>query len=550
MIGVICFEHERPAARQFFRLFKTPWEFYKTGSRYEIILSTGPETEIIQPDLLILYSSKPLKADKDFGITGEYLDSGSFGYRRNDLPLYKGFLKFQDRDTPCPDRKVLLECVYRAALNNRPFVRIGYDIFEETDFLLNTGQPAVRAQIPALELHISLLRELIVTHGIPVIEIPPVPAGYNSITCLTHDVDFIRITDHRFDSTMFGFIHRALFGSVLGILNGRGSWKKLLKNWAAALSLPGVYLGLFRDFFNNIQRYLEIEKGLPSTFFLIPFKNHSGKNLHTGKKVKRAVKYDVDDIGSELQLILGAGCEIGLHGIDAWNSREEGEKELLRIKKHSLADQIGIRMHWLFLDRGTPEILEETGFFYDSTMGYNETVGFKNGTAQVFRFPGAEKLSELPLIIMDTALFYPDRMNLREPEAECLVKKVIGTVEQFGGVVTLNWHQRSLGPERQWGDFYRRLLEYLARQKSWFAGCGDAVSWFAKRDSVVFKKVELINNCVRAELKKPEDGQLPGIRVRLYKPLAEKGAWSAFESKALEYVDVEPGESSGIEFQI
>lgn len=490
MIGIVCFDNEKSLVKEFFELFKTPWEFYQPGTKYEVVLSTGMEIEIVQPGLLIIYSSKILKTDTGSGVSVNSLNTGTFEYRKNTLPVYGAMLTFYQHNNPLPDTHILLDCLYTTRFNNLPFVRIGYDLFQETAFLLLTGQPAEQAQVPTVELHITLLRELIVSNGIPVIEIPPVPSGYSSITCLTHDVDFIRIADHKFDSTMFGFIYRSLYGSVRGILDGRCTFKRLLKNWAAVLLLPCVYLGLCRDFFNNIQRYLELEKSLVSTFFLIPFKNRPGKKHPVQGEVKRSVKYDAGDIGKELQLILDAGCEIGLHGIDAWSSREDGEKELLRIKEFSKSDQIGIRMHWLYFDPDTPEILEETGFLYDSTMGYNEAIGFKNGTAQVFRYPGADKLSELPLIIMDTALFYPDRMNLRETEAEGLVKQVIRTIVRNGGVITLNWHQRSLGPERQWEDFYKRILGFLKKQETWFASCGDAVRWFAKENQWFLKKLK------------------------------------------------------------
>ena len=32
--------------------------------------------------------------------------------------------------------------------------------------------------------------------------------------------------------------------------------------------------------------------------------------------------------------------------------------------------------------------LEKAGFSYDSTVGYNETIGYRAGTAQVFKHPG------------------------------------------------------------------------------------------------------------------------------------------------------------------
>ncbi len=519
MIGIVCFDNEKSLVKEFFELFKIHWEFYRQNTKYEVVLSTGVETEIVPPDLLLVYSSKTLKADTSSGVEGNRQNTGSVEYGKNTLPLYGGMLTYRLQQNSHPDTKILLDCVYTTTINNLPTIRIGYDLFQETGFLLTKGQPANRALVPTLELHISILRELVITNGIPIIEIPPVPSDYSSITCLTHDVDFVRITDHKFDSTMLGFVYRALFGSIRGIMDGRGSFNKLLKNWAAVLSLPGVYLGVCKDFLNNIKRYLELEKGLVSTFFLIPFKNCPGHDSKTRGSTSRSVKYDIGDIKKELQLMLEAGCEIGLHGIDAWTDTEYGEKELLRIKDFSKTDQIGIRMHWLYFDQFSPENLEKTGFLYDSTMGYNEAIGFKCGTAQVFRFTDADKLSELPLIIQDTALFYPDRMNLKEDEAWILVKKVIQSIEMYGGVITINWHQRSLGPERQWGNFYTQILNYLKQRETWFAGGTEAAKWFAKRKTAAFVKVEVVDRVFNVDIKNPADKLLPAIKLRVYKPV-------------------------------
>ena len=71
---------------------------------------------------------------------------------------------------------------------------------------------------------------------------------------------------------MFGFLYRAIFGSLRKLIRGQMSIQGLLTNWAAALKLPFVYLGLAKDFWRDFDdRYLEMEKGLRSTFFVIPF---------------------------------------------------------------------------------------------------------------------------------------------------------------------------------------------------------------------------------------------------------------------------------------
>ena len=59
------------------------------------------------------------------------------------------------------------------------------------------------------------------------------------------------------------------------------SVRDLFTNWAAALKLPFVHLGLAKDFWREFDdRYLELEEGLRSTFFVIPFSGRAGNKSH------------------------------------------------------------------------------------------------------------------------------------------------------------------------------------------------------------------------------------------------------------------------------
>ena len=182
---------------------------------------------------------------------------------------------------------------------------------------------------------------------------------------------------------------------------------------------------------------------------------------------------------------------------------------------------MGVRMHWLYFSNRSPEHLEKAGFFYDSTMGYNDAVGYRAGTTQVFRPPGAKKLLELPLNIQDTALFYPKRMDLTESKAFDLGNELLTNATMYGGVFTVNWHQRSMGPERLWGDFYVRLLEEIKKYYVWFATAGQVVKWFDKRRSISFDNMHLTSNRLNFKLNGPADDSLPHLVLRSYRPKAK-----------------------------
>src|SRR5204862_6853431 len=228
-----------------------------------------------------------------------------------------------------------------------------------------------------LDLHISLLRELIVSQGMALVEIPPVPAGHRFIVCLTHDVDHPSVRYHKCDRTMFGFLYRATVGSVINFCRGRRSLGQVAVNWQAALSLPLVFAGLAKDFWNQLDRYLELESGLASTFFVIPTKGDAGVDRDGRTNGKRAARYSLTDIADDLQKLLAANREIAVHGIDAWRDNAKGRDERERIQQVTGAsDEIGVRMHWLYFGAQTAMLLEKAGFDYDSTIGYNETIGY------------------------------------------------------------------------------------------------------------------------------------------------------------------------------
>ena len=269
----------------------------------------------------------------------------------------------------------------------------------------NAGQPAANAGSATLDLHIALLRDLITKSGIPVVEIPPVPEGHSFIICLTHDIDHPVLRNHCCDHTMVGFLYRATIGTIINVFRGRKSLRDLRTNWTAALKLPFIYLGMAKDFWRGFDRYVEMEAGLASTYFVIPTRNYPGRPFAGNGVSRRAARYDVTDVRPQLQKVISSGCEVGLHGIDTWVDSTKGREERDRVTQTLGTTVTGVRMHWLFFDEKSPAALEQAGFSYDSTVGYNETVGYRAGTAQVYRPLGATNLFELPLHIMDTALF-------------------------------------------------------------------------------------------------------------------------------------------------
>ena len=383
MIGVIANSSDHAVISEFFELFKTPWEFYRSDRRYEVVLCAANQNlGDYAAKLVLLYAGHEVPADAEENIEVASKGSSSmFSYKGTRIPIYGDFVTFREKGAGL----LVKEKSQQAAMHQRrsqggAVARIGYNLFDEIRTLLTAGQPAAYASMPTLDLHIALLRDLIVANGVSLVEVPPVPNGYRFIACLTHDVDHPSIVQHKWDHTVFGFLYRAIFGSLSNFFRGRIPVRNLLTNWAAVLKLPFVYMGFANDFWRDFgDRYREVEKGLCSTFFVIPFKNRRGNDSNGPAPKFRASRYGARDIAGTIEKILAAGCEVGLHGIDAWTDSSKGIEEFEEIQRLTGISEIGVRMHWLYYDQQSPVALEEAGAAYDSTIGYRETVGYRNG---------------------------------------------------------------------------------------------------------------------------------------------------------------------------
>jgi len=544
MIGVIANPADHAVVSEFFELFKTPWEFYQSDRCYEVLLcSTNSLFDQGTAKLVLLYSGQKLPFDAE-----ETIDIGSrrtnrmMSYNGAQVPIYGDSITFREKGRGIlVDAESKQEAMRQCQYQGRTITRIGYDIFDEVRTLLTAGQPPANASIPTLDLHIAILRDLIVASGLSHVEIPPVPEGYKFIVCLTHDVDHPSIRQHKFDRTMFGFLYRAVVGSLINVLRGRMSVRSLFRNWAAALKLPLVYMGLAKDFWRDFDaRYRDLEKGLRSTFFVIPFKEKPGKTSDGVAPGFRAARYGAKDIADMIAKIAAAGGEVGLHGIDAWLDSSKGQEELEEIRSLTQVSEIGVRMHWLYFNEQSPVVLERAGADYDSTVGYNQTVGYRAGTTQAYKPLQAARLLELPLHAMDTAMFYPNYLGLSPREATALLEGLVDNAAQFGGCLTTNWHDRSLAPERLWDACYRDLLQGLKNRDAWFATAGQAISWFRKRRAVVFEMDSVEPDALRARVLADHADNLPGLQMRIHNARESRDSTHCAEP----YVDKAFGETA------
>jgi peptidoglycan/xylan/chitin deacetylase (PgdA/CDA1 family) len=532
MIGVIASPADCDVVREFFELFKTPWEFYRREQKYDVLLCAGEAQLGASANLVLVYAGRRTHVDDQQQIqTGRQGKQACvLSYGGNRIPIYGDAVAFPEKKNSLLMEEGSRQCAaYLDTSGNRTVARIGYDLFSEVRTLLTVGQPQVNAGTPTLDLHIEFLRDLITTCGISLVEIPPVPEGFQFVACLTHDVDHPSVLQHKLDHTMVGFLLRATFGSLVDSLLGRMSVRDAARNWVTVVKLPFVYLGLAKDFWRDFgDRYLELENGLPSTFFVIPCKNYAGRRVDGRAPAFRASSYEAKELADTICKLRAAGCEVGLHGIDAWLDPASAREELEEVRRLVGVSEIGVRMHWLYYDEKSPVVLESADATYDSTIGYNETVGYRAGTTQAYKPLETEQLLELPLHAMDTTLFFRSYLGLSPRKANARLRQLADNAVRFGGTLTINWHDRSLAPERLWGGCYRDLLRELKHRNAWFSTVGQAAAWFRKRRSAEFEADSGQPCAVRVKVAADQGARLPSLRLRIHKaressPLGARG---------------------------
>ena len=517
MIGVSAKSSDEEIVREFFELFKTEWEFERSGVDYDVIIRPCCDLDQqLNSRVVIIYTCDIAETSSMWKLRGDSRENRILIFNKDRLPIYGPCLSFPGS----PENQVVDEFTRESVIvslnqQEQQMVCVGYDLWEEIRYLLRKGQPERYADIPALELHIELLRGMLRQNNVPFTEVQPVPSGHSFIACLTHDVDHPSIRAHKFDRTIVGFLYRAVIQSFFQFCTGRKSVGDLLRNWFAAISLPLVQLGLLPDIWNRFENYADIEKALPSTFFVVPRAGDPGRLRDGGKAPKlRAVRYRFAKICGQLCRLLHSGHEIALHGINAWLTAKDGTEERVElqngIEDAGSAAIVGVRMHWLLYDESSPKALDDAGFHYDSTVGYNRTIGYRSGTCQVYKPLGTERLKELPLHVMDTALLFPGYMNCRPEEAKLRIRALIANASRFGGVLTINWHDRSIAPERLWQRVYADILAELKDKGAWFATASEAVAWFNKRRAFGFES--------GSDASSKSVNALPGLTIKKHRP--------------------------------
>ena len=242
----------------------------------------------------------------------------------------------------------------------------------------------------------------------------------------------------------------------------------------------------------NFDRWVAAEerRGFRSTFYFHPSELRHRHEFDPVYRVTDPVEFEGRrlKLAAMVRLLAQRGFEIGLHG--SYLSHRDGE-ELARQKRQiesaSGCAVRGLRQHFLRFDIGsTWSAQERAGFVYDSTLGFNEAIGFRAGIAAPFhpwdlKLGQARRLLELPLTVMDGTLFRT--LKLDAARAAERVREHLEGIERAGGLAVLLWHPNAAAEQRfpGWWESYLQTLDHLAARGAWVT-TGEALSeWWIDR---------------------------------------------------------------------
>src|ERR1700681_1359506 len=130
MIGVLADPAEQDVVREFFELFKTPWEFYRRDRRYEVLICAGGGQFDETAKLVLFYSGRKTHFDDEHEIqTGsQRRHTCILSHQGNGLPIYGETVTFPEKGFGLLTDVDSQEYVaYLSRLRERVLVRIGYD---------------------------------------------------------------------------------------------------------------------------------------------------------------------------------------------------------------------------------------------------------------------------------------------------------------------------------------------------------------------------------------------------------------------------------------
>ncbi len=223
------------------------------------------------------------------------------------------------------------------------------------------------------------------------------------------------------------------------------------------------------DIWYNFEDLLKIEKkyGIGTSYFFITENN--SKNGYPNADYK----FHSKKIQSLLYQIQDDGHEVGIHGsIGSGFDKDQLNREIIKFP----FEIFGGRFHYLMMRLPkTFHELEESNIRYDASLGFAESVSFRNGFCFPYQpYNNVEDkpftFIEFPFQMMDKTLIQDYYMGLTPENAIQLAKNMIDEIAKFSGYFNLIWHNNTITGYKyeKWKKVLIYIIKYGKEKKSEF----------------------------------------------------------------------------------
>jgi hypothetical protein len=268
------------------------------------------------------------------------------------------------------------------------------------------------------------------------------PGNAGFAVCLTHDIDSC---NSGWKEDLYWALKKGELKSVFRIIRDK---------------LSGM------DSWFTFDTIIQAEKNVNATssFYFLAKKGRCGNIPNSDYNLQS------EKIQHVIKLVEQEGSEAAIHGSYRTHDDEESFHNEYALFKNKV---LGNRFHYLEFDiEKSPEVLQKNGVKYDTTLGFAESIGFRNSYCHpyyLYDFKNAcrSEVMEIPLMIMDTTL--RKYCKIDQQELVNVLDPVISEVEKFNGVLTVLWHNTSFSDYkyRGWSKIYSDILSHLQTKNAW-----------------------------------------------------------------------------------
>lgn len=247
------------------------------------------------------------------------------------------------------------------------------------------------------------------------------------------------------------------------------------ERWSRLFEFIGSYFTQGDAFQIALERMYRVIQRYGSATIFLKTASHGPNDVHY-RLDQRFLLNMIRDLQSD-------NFEIGLHP----SYHAHAHPGYLRNERSTLTALIGespvsVRQHFLrYEPMVTPRLQVGAGFLIDSSLGFSECAGFRNGTCMPFRKFDCHRneemdLWEMPLLLMDGALFNRENYGVEKAIHQSI--ELLQWCQRFGGVGVALWHN-VIGEEMDysgWGKHFEKILQWSGDEGAYIGSLKDALS--------------------------------------------------------------------------